>query len=933
VLPLYTKLPENVTLNAVKTALQTPWAGSTIQQLVAMQITNQHQYLEDVTRAFRGYFVASLDLSAREAARSSNTAHWPRQEDLAHLASAAFEILERYARAAAEYFSKNDSAQERALSWAQATLANEIIGAIARYTAITARQQRYTATERYQWINTYSKAFTAKHQDIPLPDLKTRRSVYYEHIYVAPTLRRAEDDADLALDSVVTDLDRIVILGDPGAGKSTVSSIMALKLFQERNILPLYVVLREVNMSKEGFAVVDSIENRIRNAYQVDPLPGLLEELLLEGSAGVIFDGLDELLDPRDRKKAAEVIEAISSRYPLAPILVTCRHVGYAEARLNEHIFQELSIRPFNTGQVGEYAHKWFSHTKEHLADSLEKTAESFMEASETASDLRSNPLLLSFICIMYRGKRYIPKDRPQLYRHCIELLLGEWDLARQITDDLVDLQMYQLALAEVANVATSQLPYQHAMPFAVLIETIAHHLRDDAGYREADAKASAEEIARMCKGRAWIFTDVGLEGAEEPSYAFTHASFREYFYAWHISRVNRNPEELADVLYGLLSEGRSEIAVQIAISLCDASVKNGGSQCVLALARKISNAPRSVMSEDSKAAAFTTLWEAADLVYLQDDALFELVTAMFWEAIGPMTRLAKWFHDIRAHEYKHSARAMLICPAVFRRMTELLDTDEERIRLLWFCNEAEQYMPEGATFASWLLPIENVAADLEGLVAPNAARMRADDRARTAELASNLGVRRGTIALATDRLGSGEPHGLVEILTPCAAEIADFGDDVTALWVIRKMASPIRTQKSVAVCLELLRRFGDVGNLAHYLDGLTLSVWGRRRIESGASTLLRSLVIDRALRSCAGYDLRARKGLALLVILVLDVFTEFYASVATSHKDELEREFIATRELLVRGSWDFPKEWREYIVAWVGGSIWGHEVEEFGVS
>jgi hypothetical protein len=68
-------------------------------------------------------------------------------------------------------------------------------------------------------------------------------------------------------------------------------------------------------------------------------------------------------------------------------------------------------------------------------------------------------------------------------------------------------------------------------------------------------------------------------------------------------------------------------------------------------------------------------------------------------------------------------------------------------------------------------------------------------------------------------------------------------------------------------------------------------------------------------------------------VILVLDVFTEFYASVATSHKDELEREFIATRELLVRGSWDFPKEWREYIVAWVGGSIWGHEVEEFGVS
>ena len=55
---------------------------------------------------------------------------------------------------------------------------------------------------------------------------------------------------------------------------------------------------------------------------------GLVESLLVSGSALVIFDGLDELLDTSARSQVAAIIEQFCAEYPLTRVLVTSRTIG-----------------------------------------------------------------------------------------------------------------------------------------------------------------------------------------------------------------------------------------------------------------------------------------------------------------------------------------------------------------------------------------------------------------------------------------------------------------------------------------------------------------------------------------------------------------------------------------------------------------------------
>src|SRR3954449_12006580 len=66
------------------------------------------------------------------------------------------------------------------------------------------------------------------------------------------------------------------------------------------------------------------------------------EYLLSVGRMMVIFDGLDELLDTRDRGDITRDIESFCAYFPTAPVLVTSREVGYDQTPLDQQLFTTL---------------------------------------------------------------------------------------------------------------------------------------------------------------------------------------------------------------------------------------------------------------------------------------------------------------------------------------------------------------------------------------------------------------------------------------------------------------------------------------------------------------------------------------------------------------------------------------------------------------
>src|SRR5262249_53084017 len=147
------------------------------------------------------------------------------------------------------------------------------------------------------------------------------------------------------------------------------------------------------------------IEHKLETFYQCKPPPGAVERFLLDGSALVIFDGLDELVDTRRRNSVSDIVERFCSEYPLTKVLVTSRTIGYDEARLDERQFTRYHLQDFGDDAVRTYVQNLFrSDESSEKAD-----PKTFIAESATVADLRRNPLMLGLMCILYRGEGSIP--------------------------------------------------------------------------------------------------------------------------------------------------------------------------------------------------------------------------------------------------------------------------------------------------------------------------------------------------------------------------------------------------------------------------------------------------------------------------------------------------------------------------------------------
>ncbi|WP_146174079.1 NACHT domain-containing protein [Saccharothrix carnea] len=130
-------------------------------------------------------------------------------------------------------------------------------------------------------------------------------------------------------------------------------------------------------------------------------------------------------------------------------------------ARLDTELFDEFLIGTFDQGQVREYARRWCTVVCEPDDPPVESTARGFLESGRPIADLRVNPLMFAFICILYQGRGTIPHKRPKIFRQCVELFLHRWDGKRGIGSPPANLDLVELALSYVAHALLTNRQYR----------------------------------------------------------------------------------------------------------------------------------------------------------------------------------------------------------------------------------------------------------------------------------------------------------------------------------------------------------------------------------------------------------------------------------------------------------------------------------------
>jgi NACHT domain len=350
--------------------------------------------------------------------------------------------------------------------------------------------------------------------------------------------------------------------------------------------VPFLVTLREYAATDPPErSVARHIEHELDTFYQCPSPPGLIDLLLLTGRAMVIFDGLDELVDTSRRQDVAARVERFCSEYPLAAVLVTSRLIGYDQARLDEGRFTCYRLSGFGEEEVGQYVRKWFAQD----AEASPSDAETFLAESKSIPDIRSNPLILALLCILYRGAGSLPRNRAEVYEQCTSLLFRRWDARRKIHQELRAGHLLEAMLRHFSDWLFLRDNSQAAVTERELIRVASEFLHG-RGFESIDAaRQAATEFVEFCRGRIWVFSDAGTTVSGEKLYAFTHRTFLEYFSAAHLAYGNDTPEQLAETIAEHVARSEWLLVAELAVQIKDRTCNDGANRIYAVLLNELS--------------------------------------------------------------------------------------------------------------------------------------------------------------------------------------------------------------------------------------------------------------------------------------------------------------------------------------------------------
>lgn len=368
---------------------------------------------------------------------------------------------------------------------------------------------------------------------------------------------------------------RMVLLGDPGSGKTTFVNHLAYSLGlnrhadipawrdDERETLPLLIILRDFarwcaakpteRHEPSANLLWQFIQHDLqrRNASFAEPI---LSRALEDGKALVLLDGLDEI--PSEASGASrlmlvkETVTAFARRYRRSRMFVTCRQVPYqqAEWQLPSDEFPAYALSSLNEAQIDHFIEAWYAEVSVKWKSLKMEVAEYVrgLRQAVRRPDIRRlapNPLLLTVMALVHTYDGTLPDARALVYERAVEILLWRWeqtkaasegrettllDLLRQVGRDKNDLRLVLETLAFEAQGQTTETDGADSVAGIGLLEM----MKAIAKLHPTESKDWAEKVIELMKSRAGLLIE-----REGDVFSFPHRTFQEYLAGTHLAR------------------------------------------------------------------------------------------------------------------------------------------------------------------------------------------------------------------------------------------------------------------------------------------------------------------------------------------------------------------------------------------------------------
>ena len=364
--------------------------------------------------------------------------------------------------------------------------------------------------------------------------------------------------------------DRLIVIGDPGSGKTTFLRHIAHALCQyESGDRPqaaadllgingrMFPVLVQISELAKHLDVHEKTADAPTGGEPPAWLPHFLgavaaanhwaldaeffKQQFAGGRATLLFDGLDEAPNRVLRERVSRLIENVAKSYGKCRIVVTSRPGGYSGAALLSE-FAQAQIDPLSDEAVETFLSRWCQALYPESQQAANEHQAELLAALRARPEIRRmarTPVMLTVLAVVHWNERRLPEQRAELYEWVLRWLARsrEQKPGRESPERALAL-LRELALAMQIDPAG----FQKQVSQRRAAEMLAHEFVD----RVADGGAGHKAIERAAAFLAAEELDSGIVVGRGGQVQFWHRTFQEYLAARAIAaRSDARQEEL----------------------------------------------------------------------------------------------------------------------------------------------------------------------------------------------------------------------------------------------------------------------------------------------------------------------------------------------------------------------------------------------------
>jgi formylglycine-generating enzyme required for sulfatase activity len=345
---------------------------------------------------------------------------------------------------------------------------------------------------------------------------------------------------------------RLVVVGDPGLGKTTFLRWIVWVVSGDRLGETTDAANDRLGLSEDYIPVLVRIadwlehigsvkEQHLKGPTRRDAptwLPHFLGHCAEDANQGldaewftgklkageilVLLDGLDEAPAEREREQALRLIRAVAKAYRDCPLVVTSRPVAYAGRSVLPQ-FVPSRIEPLGDHAVHTFLTRWSGALFKHNPAGAARHRDELLRALHARPNIRRlarNTVMLTALAVVHWNEKRLPEQRAELYESILGWLARsrEQRPGRPLPDRTLEI-LRELALAMQLHKDGRQVQ----VPGRWAAEQIA------GAFGDPDERASVDQGERFLAEEE---IDSGIVVARGHDVRFWHLTFQEYLAA-----------------------------------------------------------------------------------------------------------------------------------------------------------------------------------------------------------------------------------------------------------------------------------------------------------------------------------------------------------------------------------------------------------------